>query len=69
MEFNPFPDLLNTGFTVIETGLFCGGEHLGAKIYRFPTLFDKITSKYRFLVGTKLGMTIELSSSNVLLKH
>ena len=26
MEFNPFPDLLNTGFTVIEIGLFYGVE-------------------------------------------
>ena len=31
MEFNPLPDLLNTGFTIIEIGLFYGGEHSEAK--------------------------------------
>ena len=45
MEFNPLPDLLNTGFTVVEIGLFYGGEHLGAKICRFLTCFNKITFK------------------------
>ena len=44
MEFNPLPDLLNTRFTIVEIGLFYGGEHLGAKICRFLTFFDKITS-------------------------
>ena len=57
MEFNPLPDLVNTGFTIIEIGLFYGGERLGAKIYRFLTFFDIITSIWRFLVGTKSGMT------------
>ena len=28
MEFNPLPNLLNTGFTIIEIGLFYGGENL-----------------------------------------
>ena len=28
MEFNPLSDLLNTGFTIVEIGLFYGGEHL-----------------------------------------
>ena len=66
MEFNPLPDLLNIRFTNIEIGLFYGGEHLGAKICRFLNRFDKITSRWRFLVGTKSGMTtcenIELTS-------
>ena len=57
MAFNPLPDLVNTGFTIIEIGLFYGGERLGAKIYRFLTFFDIITSIWRFLVGTKSGMT------------
>ena len=35
MEFNPLPDLLNTGFTIIEIGLFYGGENLEAKIPYF----------------------------------
>ena len=34
MEFNPFPDLLNTEFTIIETGLVYGGEHLGSSLCR-----------------------------------
>ena len=42
------PDLLNTRFTIVEIGLFYGGEHLGAKICRFLTCFDKITSRWRF---------------------
>ena len=37
MEFNSLPDLLNTGLTIIEIGLFYGGEHLKAKICRFLT--------------------------------
>ena len=41
MEFNPLPDLLNTGFTIIEIGLFYGGEHLGAKICRFLTFLTR----------------------------
>ena len=48
MEFNPMPDLLNTRFTIVEIGLFFDGEHLGAKIRRFLTCFDKITSRWRF---------------------
>ena len=31
MEFNHLQDLLNTGFTIIEIGLFYGGEHVGEK--------------------------------------
>ena len=46
MEFNHLPDLLNTGFTIVEIGLFYGGEHLGAKICNFLTCFDKITSRF-----------------------
>ena len=48
MEFNPLPDLVNTGFINVEISLFYGGEHLGAKICRFLTCFDKITSRWRF---------------------
>ena len=40
--FNPLPDLLNTGFTIIEISLFYGGKHFGAKICRFLTISDKI---------------------------
>ena len=32
MEFNTLPDLLKSGFTIVEISLFYGGEHLGAKI-------------------------------------
>ena len=42
MEFNPFPGLLNTGFTIIEIGLFYGGENLEAKIVLIPDFFDKM---------------------------
>ena len=35
MELNTFPDLLNTGFTIAEIGLFYGGKHLEAKICVF----------------------------------
>ena len=27
MELKPLLDLLNAGFTIIENGLFCSGEH------------------------------------------
>ena len=40
MEIIPLPDLLNTGFTIIEIGLFYGSEHLRAKICRFQTVFE-----------------------------
>ena len=56
MEFNRLLDLLNTGFNIIEIGLFCGGDHLGAKIYKFLTFFDKVTS---------LLTTIELRDDDV----
>ena len=42
MEFNPLPDLLNTGFTVIEIGLFYEGENLEGKICRFQTFLDNM---------------------------
>ena len=48
MEFNPLQDLLKSGFTIIEIGLFYGGEHLEARHYH---LIDKITSRWLFLVG------------------
>ena len=64
MKFNPLPDLLNIGFTIAEIGLFYGGELLGRKICRFLTNFDKITSRWRFLVNTKSGMTTCENTSN-----
>ena len=42
MEFNPLPDLLNTGYTIIEIGLFYCGEHLESKICRFQSFLDKM---------------------------
>ena len=75
MEFNPLPDLLNTGFTIVEVGLIYGGEQLGAKICRFLTCFDKITSRQRFstyLIGVgdvRKHIKYWLCSSNVLLEH
>ena len=41
MKFNPLPDLLNTGFTIIEIGLFYSGEHLGAKMCGFLTYLTR----------------------------
>ena len=41
MEFKP--DLLTTGFTIIEIGLFYGREDLEAKICRFLTFLTKIS--------------------------
>ena len=49
MEFNPLPDLLNTGFTIVEIDLFYGGEHLGAKMCRFLICFDKIKMAIQYL--------------------
>ena len=42
MEFSTLPDLKNTGFKIIEVGLFYGGEHLEVKICRFLTFVDKM---------------------------
>ena len=64
MGFKPLPDLLNSGFTIIEIGLFYGGEHLGAKISQIPDFFDKITSRWQFLVGTKSEITTCENTSN-----
>ena len=61
MEFNPLPDLLNTGFTVIKISLFYGGEHENMQI---PDFFDKITSRWQFLVSTKSGMTTYENTSS-----
>ena len=41
MELNPLTGLLNTGFAIIEIGLFYGGKHMEGKICRFLT-FEKI---------------------------
>ena len=64
MKFNHLPDLLNTGFTIIENWFVYGGEHLGVKICRFLTFFDKTTLRWRFLVGTILGMMMCENTSN-----
>ena len=75
MKFNCLPDLLNTGLTIVEIGLFYDSEHLGVKICRFLTCFDKITARYRFstyLIGDgdmRKHFKYWLCSSNVLLKH
>ena len=39
MEFNPLPDLLNTGFKIIKIGLFYGGEHRKLTFFRFLTIY------------------------------
>ena len=41
-KFNPLPDLLNTGFTIFETGLFYGCKHLEAQIRRFLISIKKM---------------------------
>ena len=40
MKFNTLPHLSNTGFTIIDIGLFYGGENLEAKICRFRFFLD-----------------------------
>ena len=35
MKFDLLPGLLNTGITIVEIGLCCGGEHFNVKIFRF----------------------------------
>ena len=42
MEIQILPALLNTGFIIIEIGLFYGGVHLEAKTCRFVTFNDKM---------------------------
>ena len=42
IKLKTLPHLLNTGFTIVENGLFYGGEHLEAKICRFQTFLDKM---------------------------
>ena len=68
-------DLRNNRFTIIEIGLFYGGEHLGAKICRFLTFLscsfqdgDFWSVLYRDEEMWK-HFKYWLSSSNVLLKH
>ena len=69
MEFNLLPELLNTGFTIIEIGLFYDGEHLGAKICRFLTfVFTKSFQDGHFSSVLNRGWR-HVSFSNVLLKH
>ena len=60
-EFNPLPDLLNTGFTIIEFMVANTWE----RKYAVPDIFWQITSRWRFLVRIKSGMTAcEKTSSN-----
>ena len=42
MELKPLLDLLNTGFTIIENGLFSGGEHRKRKIVASIQIIDKM---------------------------
>ena len=42
MEFNHLPGLLNTGFTIVEIGLFYDGERLLAKVCRLLTCFRSL---------------------------
>ena len=44
-------DLLNTGFTIIEIGLFYDGEQLYAKVCRFLTFF----TRWRCLLNEQQG--------------
>ena len=55
MELNPLPDLLTTGFNIIETGLFYGGKHLGAKIRRFLTFLTRSLQDGDFWSGLNKG--------------
>ena len=43
MEFNHLPDLLSTGITIIEIGLYYGGEHrtLGSKNMQIPDFSEQ----------------------------
>ena len=41
MEFNPFPDSLNTGFSIIEICLFYGGKHWSENM-QIPDFIDKM---------------------------
>ena len=59
MVFNHLPDLLNTGFTIVEIVLFYGGENLEAKICRFQALFGQHGHVYR---GRRRVKTLQMSS-------
>ena len=45
MELNLLPDLLNTGFTIIEIGLFCG-VNTGKVNMQIPDLFLQDSNVY-----------------------
>ena len=57
MESNPLPGLLNTGYTIIEFGLFYGGENLEAKIWRFQTFSDNMAVLYALVIASPRGDT------------
>ena len=42
MEFNPLPDLLNSGIVIIEISLFYSGKNLESKICIFQTFLDNM---------------------------
>ena len=68
MEFNPLPDSLNTGFTIIEIGyltLVLWWRTHGSENMQIPDFFDRITSRWRVLVGTNSGMTTCENTSNI----
>ena len=54
MKFNPMPDLLYTGFTIIEINLFYGGEYLRAKICGFLTFLRSNFSFWQISVNASL---------------
>ena len=45
------PDLLNTRFTIVETGLFDCAKHLEAKMCRFQTFLDNMAM---FIMGDNM---------------
>ena len=76
IEFNPLPDLLNTGFAIIEIGLFYGGENLKAKICSIQTFLDNMaaylssqTTTNKKASNTSLVLLIFIKTFNLLPKH
>ena len=48
MELNPLPDLLNTGFTVIEIGLFCGDEDGNVYLIEEPFCLADVWKYFKY---------------------
>ena len=74
MEFNSLPELLDTKLTIIEIGLFYGGEHLEAKICRFLTFFWQdgdayLASRKSCFTHVLKHLKYWLSSPNILLRQ